>query len=318
MNRIPWTLALVVAPAIATSGWAAPDHLACYRVRDTAAKATYTATVNGLTVQPGCRIRVPASITCQPASKDDVVPTPPGSGGVGRPNGFTCYKVRCPTAAFSPISVQDQFGTRSLTPTRTSLLCAPNAGPTDGGFPATGQTQCWDPPGTTIPCAGTGQDGDLRTGAALAYVDNGDGTITDLNTGLMWEKGSQDGTIHDVNATNDWAHTFAKAFLLNAMNFAGHNDWRVPNIRELQSIVDYQNQSPAVAPAFNNSCGPGCTVLTCSCTAVGPYWSSTAAVTFTDQAWLVDFTDGSIFDDVKQFGPFPVVFEDTRCVRGGS
>src|SRR5437016_10972638 len=62
---------------------------------------------------------------------------------------------------------------------------------------ATGQTTCWDSNGNVIPCAGTGQDGELRKGAPLAYVDNGDGTITDVNTGLMWEQLSHDGSVHD-------------------------------------------------------------------------------------------------------------------------
>ena len=71
-------------------------------------------------------------------------------------------------------------------------------------FPATGQMTCWDRLGSVIPCAGTGQDGDLRKGAPLSYTDNGDGTITDNNTGLMWEKLSHDGSIHDVNNTDTW------------------------------------------------------------------------------------------------------------------
>ena len=64
-------------------------------------------------------------------------------------------------------------------------------------LPATGQTTCWDSNGNAISCAGTGQDGELRKGAALAYVDNGDGTVTDVNTGLVWEKLSHDGSVHD-------------------------------------------------------------------------------------------------------------------------
>ncbi len=63
-------------------------------------------------------------------------------------------------------------------------------------FPATGQTTCWNSAGTVIACAGTGQDGDIRAGATLSYTDNGDGTITDNNTGLMWEKKSRDGSVN--------------------------------------------------------------------------------------------------------------------------
>ncbi len=50
-------------------------------------------------------------------------------------------------------------------------------------FPATGQTTCWSHSGSVISCPGTGHDGDIQAGATLAYVDNGDGTITDVNTG---------------------------------------------------------------------------------------------------------------------------------------
>jgi hypothetical protein len=79
-----------------TSGWGAvPDHLACYKIKDTAAKTTYTASVGGLVVQAGCTIKVPAALTCVPASTTSVTPPPPGGSGVGRPNGFTCYKVKC-------------------------------------------------------------------------------------------------------------------------------------------------------------------------------------------------------------------------------
>jgi hypothetical protein len=66
-------------------------------------------------------------------------------------------------------------------------------------FPATGQTTCYDSAGTVIACAGTGQDGDIQAGATLRYQDNGDGTVTDKNTGLVWEKKSDDGGIHDMD-----------------------------------------------------------------------------------------------------------------------
>lgn len=58
---------------------------------------------------------------------------------------------------------------------------------------ATGQTKCYDGDGVRIPCAGTGQDGEIQFGARLRFRDNGDGTVTDLNTGLMWEKKSRSG-----------------------------------------------------------------------------------------------------------------------------
>ena len=62
------------------------------------------------------------------------------------------------------------------------------------GVPGHGADDVLEHVGTVIPCAGTGQDGDIQAGATLSYTDNGDGTITDNNTGLMWEKKSDDGT----------------------------------------------------------------------------------------------------------------------------
>jgi hypothetical protein len=68
---------LALAPSIA---FAQPllDHLQCYKSKDPQAKATYTADITGLTLEPGCRVKVPAKLTCVPAAKTNVSPTPPG------------------------------------------------------------------------------------------------------------------------------------------------------------------------------------------------------------------------------------------------
>src|SRR2546430_1839922 len=162
-------------------------------------------------------------------------------------------------------------------------------------LPVTGQTTCWDSNGNVIPCAGTGQDGELRKGAPLAYVDEGDGTVTDVNTGLMWEKLSHDGTVHDDHNQYTWATAVAgHVATLNNTNFAGHNDWRLPNVRELQSIVNYQTFNPIVSSAFNTNCAPGCQATTCSCTGLGDYWSSTSSVSDPWNAWYVGFRYGNV------------------------
>jgi Protein of unknown function (DUF1566) len=95
---------------------------------------------------------------------------------------------------------------------------------------------------------------------------------------------------------------------LNAAGFAGHNDWRIPNVKELQNIVDYGTDSPAVAAAFNTSCSASCTVTTCSCTQSSFYWSATTDVRpelpITPGiacAWGVLFDDGSV-DGVPKTG----------------
>jgi len=182
-------------------------------------------------------------------------------------------------------------------------------------FPATGQTTTFGP----------GSDGDVRAGATLSYTDNGDGTITDNTTGLMWEKKDQSGGIHDWTNRYTWGMTSAPytmdgtmvtAFLatLNAgAGFAGHTDWRIPNVKELQSIVNYEIPfpGPAVDGAFNTNCAGNCTVLTCSCTQPFTYWSSTTGLSNPSFAWYVNFIYGYVGNDTKDSESY------ARAVRGG-
>ncbi len=117
---LTWVTSVVAQPT---------DHLACYKVKDSAAKATYMATVGGLAVQAGCTIKVPSTMACVPATKTNVMPPPPGGGGTGTPNSFFCYKVKCPKAALPTLTGADQFGSRTVTPSAAKILCAPLAGP---------------------------------------------------------------------------------------------------------------------------------------------------------------------------------------------
>lgn len=78
------------------------------------------------------------------------------------------------------------------------------------------------------------------------FVDNNNGTITDQATGLMWQQ-ADDGT------TRDWENALAYA---EGLTLAGYSDWRLPNAKELHSIVDYTRcrdvtQSAAIDPLFS-------------------------------------------------------------------
>ena len=177
----------------------------------------------------------------------------------------------------------------------------------------TGQTQCRNVQGQPIPCAGTGQDGELRRGVDRGYVDNGDGTITDTRTGLMWEKLSDDGSIHDKDWEYLWMEaSFDKVLKLNTVKFAGYDDWRVPNVNELLTLLNYGAGLPATSPAFNTGCTLGCNVLTCSCTRSSSYWSSTADASDPRRAWTVS-TFGSTSTSLKG-----AHLQSVRAVRGGS
>jgi len=99
-----------------------------------------------------------------------------------------------------------------------------------------------------------------------AFVDNGDNTITDNATGLMWMQ-------NDSKTGMNWKDALSYA---DSSNYAGYSDWRLPDVKELQSIVDYtrspeKTSSPAIDPLFN------CTMIT---NEAGEddypfYWSST-------------------------------------------
>ena len=101
------------------------------------------------------------------------------------------------------------------------------------------------------------------------FGDNGDGTITDRATGLMWSKA-------DSGKGMNWQEALAWVQRKNAEKFLGHDDWRLPSVKELQSIVDYSRspdttKSPAIDPVFN------CTTLTNEATQAdfAFYWSAT-------------------------------------------
>ncbi len=78
------------------------------------------------------------------------------------------------------------------------------------------------------------------------YTDNGDGTVSDNATGLMWQQ-SDDGN------TRDWENALSYS---ENLSFGGHSDWRLPSAKELQSIVDYircpdVTSSAAIDPIFS-------------------------------------------------------------------
>jgi hypothetical protein len=84
---------------------------------------------------------------------------------------------------------------------------------------------------------------------ANSFSDNGDGTVTDNATGLMWSR-------DDSGAGMNWEDALAWVQQKNDENYLGYSDWRLPNAKELQSIVDYSRSpdttgSAAIAPVFN-------------------------------------------------------------------
>jgi len=149
--------------------------------------------------------------------------------------------------------------------------------------------------------------GALQRGATLHYKVLKNGPVKDLNTGLIWEVKCAGCGLHGDSAyvwSGDGSQETDWDWLddINAeggTGYAGHNDWRIPNVRELESIVDYGVDSgPMIDPIF----GLTFTVL---------HWSSTTNQSDSTNAWAVDFNNGSVISGIKSLG-LPV-----RAVRGG-
>ena len=296
------------APAAA----AAPDHLKCYKVRDRQARVTYTADLGGLVAEPGCMIKVPADMACVPATKTNVSRRPLPAGAVSAGQQVQLLQGQVPADSRPAAGIERPVRYAHRRRERLRVSSAPRTwGRPMAAFRQRDRRRASAAVGT-ISCTGTGQDGALRKGAPLDYQDNGDGTVTDTNTGLVWEKLSMDASVHNVANTYTFDNAIAgHVATLNSMNFAGHNDWRTPNVKELESIVNYQNVSPSVSSAFNNNCSPGCGVTTCSCTATLKYWTSTTVASAPPSGWFVNFDFGYTGFENKSMG-FSV-----RAVRGG-
>ncbi len=161
------------------------------------------------------------------------------------------------------------------------------------------------------------------------FTDNLDGSISDHATGLVWEKKCATcAGPHDVTNTYPWAGTcsngvaqcetaaqcptgescdadddqgtgltvFAWVEGLNADEFAGRTDWRVPTIAELETLRDLSSFDPAIAPIFHRSACSDVTNPTCSRTRSSNYWSASALSKDGTSAWNVNFDDGSVGD----------------------
>ena len=127
-----------------------------------------------------------------------------------------------------------------------------------------------------------GDDGDLQKGVASPsprFTDYGDGTVKDKLTGLMWAK--------DANMTGamTWAAAieYANNLTLGVSCGGEYTDWRLPNVKELQSLIDFGNSDPALPTGhpFTN-------------VQYSYYWSSTTDAYYTINAWYVYMDYGNV------------------------
>ena len=125
-----------------------------------------------------------------------------------------------------------------------------------------------------------------------SFYDNDNGTVSDSVTTLMWQQG-------DGQNSSDRTWEDALDYCEN-LSLGGHSDWRLPNVRELESIVDWDRYNPAI----NTIYFPGCRS--------SYYWSGSIDAVNSGLAWHVDFYNGAVTGYNYEVYDYYV-----RCVRGG-
>ncbi len=106
------------------------------------------------------------------------------------------------------------------------------------------------------------------------FIDNGDGTVTDITTWLMWSK-------ENVGGKSNWEKSDKAC---RELRLAGHKDWRLPTVEELFALADRSRHSPAI----NTDAFPD--------TKSNWYWSGTPTAWDPSCAWVVDFGGGRADD----------------------
>jgi hypothetical protein len=145
---------------------------------------------------------------------------------------------------------------------------------------------CLDPNWAEWPMPNSQADVTAGAPNLESYTDNGDGTVTDNLTGLMWQQAVP-------TTTYTWAN--AATYCSTTLTLASHSDWRLPSVVELTSIVDFGS-----SPAVNSTYFPS--------TPASWFWSSCPEAGFSSY-WGIDFSSGHTLPQTASNGSY------VRCVR---
>ena len=171
------------------------------------------------------------------------------------------------TAAF-PRTEARYWWTRSTLAGEPSRVWLVNSGGGIGAHPKSETTSAGGDHAVHVRCV----RGPCATGDGPRLRDNGDGTVSDLRTGLVWQRSTPAKPMA-------WDQALAAC---EALNLGGKDDWRLPNIKELRSLSD----DGKVRPSLDRTLFPGAQSA--------PYWSSTTQSNRPERAWFVDFTTGLV------------------------
>ncbi|MEJ2397667.1 MAG: DUF1566 domain-containing protein [Gammaproteobacteria bacterium] len=186
--------------------------------------------------------------------------------------------------------------------TLTGLFPVIGPTPVNSALPDTGANKCYNAT-SPINCPLTetepyfGQDFQFASNP-MSFTNNGDGTITDNVTNLMWQMTpvAINYNWYEASGTYDASANPTTMDICGSLNLGGYSDWRLPDKREILSIVDYGNANPAIYTSNFPD------------TSTYDYWTNTTYNT-TD-AWYVRFTDGGVTTVNKTSG------KHVQCVRG--
>ena len=195
------------------------------------------------------------------------------------------------TTATTTTTTTTGTGTSTTTSTTTTTNTIPSG---TAQLPKTGQTKCYDTYGTEISCAGTGQDGEIQAGVAWpnprfseqVFSSGYYSAVTDNLTGLMW---TEDANAPGPSACGSgiymtWQSALDYVKCLNNNNYLGYSDWHLPNINELESLINANEPNQATwlnTQGFSN-------------VQADYYWSSSTYASFTSNAWVVYMSYGYV------------------------
>lgn len=170
----------------------------------------------------------------------------------------------------------------------------------------TGMIQCFDAQGSEIGCRNSGQDAEVGSGLSWTgsrFVKTSENIIKDCLTGLFW---TRDGSLFEYPVA--WDESFDSIDEMNREGRFDRTDWRLPNRRELRSLIDHSQKMPALPhpnPFLNVN--------------LNWYWTSTTAARNTAYAWYIHLEGGRMFYGKKTdyFWVWPVAGTSTILPQTG-
>lgn len=127
------------------------------------------------------------------------------------------------------------------------------------------------------------------TGQILSSYESEWSCVQDNHSGLMWEIKTDDGGLRDTDNTYaTWNSSFSFAEQVNSQGLCGYTNWRLPTVDELLSIVDYGNTKPSIDSSYFPRTSFGAS-----------YWSSSSASGGVNNAWIVNFYEGDVYDSER-------------------